>query len=240
VNPEDKKIRERIVTVAAEFGRYGYRQIAAILRMEGWQVNVKRVYRIWRQEGLKVPKKQPKRARLWLADGSTVRLRPERPNHVWTYDFVMDRTRDGRPLKLLTILDEFTRECLAIVVKRRMTSEDVIDILAELFVLRGPPEFIRSDNGPEFIADALRAWLKSLDVSPLFIQPGSPWENGYIESFNGRLRDEFLNGEIFYTLLEAQVLIERWRRYYNTKRPHSALGYRPPAPEAVLETQKAA
>ena len=240
MSADDAKLTERITKVATQFGRYGYRRVARILRQEGWDVNVKRVYRIWREEGLKVPKKQPKRARLWLANGSTIRLRPERPNHVWSYDFVMDRTRDGRPIKMLTIIDEFTRECLAIVVKRQITSLEVIDALAELFLSRGLPEHIRSDNGPEFIAAALRAWLKDLEVSPMYIHPGSPWENGYIESFNGKLRDEFLNGEIFYTLLEAQVLIERWRKYYNTERPHSSLGYKPPAPEAAMPMKKAA
>ena len=196
-------------------------------------MNVKRVHRIWREEGLKVPAKQPKRGRLWLTSGSTIRHKPERPNHVWSYDFVMDRTRDGRPLKMLTIVDEYTRESLAIVVRRRITSEGVMDALADLFLERGCPEFIRSDNGPEFIAVALRRWFEDLVVAPLYIHPGSPWENGYIESFNGRLRDEFLNGELFYTLFEAQVLIERWRHYYNTKRPHSSLAYRAPAPETV-------
>lgn len=204
-----------------------------MLHQEGWKVNVKRVYRIWREEGLKVPKKQPKRGRLWLADGSCIRRRPEFPNHVWSYDFVMDRTRDGRPLKMLAILDEYTRECLAIVVKRRMTSRDVIEALGELFLKRGCPKHIRSDNGPEFIAKALRAWFAELEISPLYIHPGSPWENGYIESFNGRLRDEFLNCEMFYTLFEAKVLIEYWRNIYNKKRPHSSLGYRPPVPETI-------
>jgi transposase InsO family protein len=239
VRPEDKKLTLRIAEIATEFGRYGYRRVAWILRQEGWEVNAKRVYRIWREEGLKVPEKQPKRARLWLTDGSTIRLRPERANHVWSYDFVVDQTRDGRPIKMLTVIDEFTRECLAITVKRRITSAEVIEAMAELFLARGTPEFIRSDNGPEFIAEPLRRWLKSLEISPLYIHPGSPWENGYNESFNGRLRDEFLNGEIFYTLIEAEVLIERWRRYYNTKRPHSSLGYRPPAPEATIEKKVA-
>lgn len=233
-------MRERIAEVATEYGRYGYRRVAVILRQEGWEVNVKRVYRIWREEGLKVPEKQPKRARLWLADGSTTRRRPGKPNHVWSYDFVVDRTKDGRPLKMLAVIDEYTRECLAIEVKRRMNSEDVIDALGKLFLERGCPEHVRSDNGPEFIAEALRRWFDELKISPLYIHPGSPWENGYIESFNGRLRDEFLNGEIFYTLLEAQVLIERWRQYYNTKRPHSSLKYRPPAPETWEKTKEVA
>ena len=196
-------------------------------------MNHKRVEGIWRQEGLKVPRKQPKRGRLWLADGACVRKRAKHRNHVWSYDFVFDRTHDGRPLRMLTLVDEYTRECLAIDVARRLDSEDVLDRLEQLFVWRGPPGYIRSDNGAEFTATAVREWLARLRVETLYIQPGSPWENGYVESFNGKLRDELLDREIFYTLREAQVLIERWRREYNTIRPHSALGYRPPAPEAV-------
>jgi transposase InsO family protein len=196
-------------------------------------VNHKRVERIWRREGLKVPRKQPKRGRLWLADGSCVRRRAEHRNHVWSYDFVFDRTHDGRPLRMLTLVDEYTRECLAIDIERRLDSEDVLDRLEALFVSRGTPEFIRSDNDAEFTAKAVREWLARVNVQTLFIAPGSPWENGYIESFNGKLRDELLDREIFYTLGEAKILIERWRHEYNTFRPHSALGYRPPAPEAV-------
>ncbi len=223
----------RIVALAGEYGRYGYRRITAMLRAEGWRVNHKRVERIWRQEGLKVPMKQPKRSRLWLNDGSCVRRRAEHPNHVWSYDFVMDRTHDGRAIRMLTIVDEYTRECLAIDVARRLNSQDVLYRLGELFVHRGTPAYIRSDNGPEFTAKAVREWLARVSVQTLFIEPGSPWENGYVESFNGKLRDELLDGEIFYTLIEAQVLIEQWRREYNWKRPHSALGYRPPAPVAI-------
>lgn len=226
-------LRERIVGLAREYGRYGYRRLTALLHQEGWRVNHKRVERIWRREGLKVPKKQPRRGRLWLADGSCVRHRPEYPNHVWSYDFVMDRTRDGKPLKMLTVMDEYTRECVAIEVRRHITSKEVKEVLSELFLVRGCPAHIRSDNGPEFIAKLLRQWFAQLEVAPLFIEPGSPWENGYIESFNGKFRDELLNGEWFYTLLEARVLIERWRWRYNTQRPHSRLGYRPPAPEAA-------
>jgi transposase InsO family protein len=225
---------ERIVELASRYGRYGYRMITGMLWAEGWRVNHKRVERIWRQEGLKVPQRQPKRGRLWLNDGSCVRLRPLHRDHVWSYDFVADRTRDGRPLRMLTLVDEYTRECLAIPVGRRLLADDVIDCLADLFVTRGVPEHIRSDNGPEFTATAVREWLARIGVKTLFIEPGSPWENGYIESFNGKLRNELLNGEVFETLLEAQVLVERWRRHYNTVRPHSSLGYRPPAPEAVL------
>jgi transposase InsO family protein len=220
-----------IIQLASSYGRYGYRRITALLRHAGWPVNHKRVERIWRQQGLRVPQKQPKRGRLWLNDGSCVRLRPQHKNHVWAYDFVMDRTHDGRAFRMLTVIDEYTRECLDIVVGRRLNSLDVIETLAELFMRHGVPEHIRSDNGPEFCAKAVREWLGRLDVGPLFIEPGSPWENGYCESFNGKLRDELLRREVFYTLGEAQVLIEDWRCEYNTFRPHSSLGYRQPAPQ---------
>ena len=203
-----------------------------MLQAESWQVNHKRVERIWRKEGLKVPQKQPKRGRLWLNDGSCIRLRPEHKDHVWSYDFLTARTAEGRAFRILTILDEYTRECLAILVKRSIKSQDVIDQLFELFLFRGIPEHIRSDNGPEFTSKEVRKWLGRLGVKTLFIEPGSPWENGYIESFNGKLRDELLNREIFYILTEAKVLIEQWRKEYNQIRPHSALHYRPPAPEA--------
>lgn len=223
-----------IIALAREFGRYGYRRITIMLRDAGWLVNKKRVERIWRREGLKVPQKQPKRSRLWLNDGSCIRLRAERPNHVWAYDFVESRTHDGRKIRMLNIVDEFTREALAIRVARRLNSNDVIDVLSDLFILRGVPAHIRSDNGPEFIAKAVQAWITAVGAQTAYITPGSPWENGYIESFNARLRDEFLNGEIFYTLQEAKILIEAWRRHYNTRRPHSSLGYKPPAPEVLL------
>jgi putative transposase len=202
-----------------------------MLRNDGWSVNHKRVERIWRQEGLKVPAKQPKRRRLWLNDGSCIRLRPEYKNHVWAYDFVADRTSNGRSFRMLTVIDEYTRECLAISVRRSFKATDVQEELTKLMIEHGVPRFIRSDNGPEFIEESLREWLGKLGVGPLFIQPGSPWENGYIESFNGKLRFELLNGEIFDTVVEARVLTELWRNHYNTKRPHSSLGYRPPAPE---------
>ena len=230
----DKRVTPRVLHYAGLYGRHGYKRITALVRAEGYKINHKRVYKIWKKEGLKVPKKQPKRGRLWLNDGSCIRKRPEYKNHVWSYDFVHDYTKDGRVIKMLTIMDEHSRECLAIEVKRKLNSLDVLEVLAELFLKRGVPKYIRSDNGPEFIAKRLQDWFKTLSVSPLFITPGSPWENGYIESFNGRLRDELLNGEIFYTLKEAQVLIEKWRRNYNTIRPHSSLGYKPPAPEAIM------
>ena len=222
-----------IVSLARHYGRYGYRRIPAMLRADGWGVNHKRVERIWRQEGLKVPTKQPKRGRLWLNDGSCIRLRPEHRNHVWAYDFVFGRTREGRPLKLLNVVDEFTRECLAIEVARKQSSRDVLRTLAKLMLRYGVPKHIRSDNGPEFVAKAVRDWLARLGVQTLFIEPGSPWENGYIESFNGKLRDELLNGEVFSSVPEAKVLTDAWRQHYNHHRPHSALGYRPPAPVVI-------
>jgi len=200
----------------------------------GWVVNDKRVERVWRQEGPKAPAKQPKRGRLWLADGSCVRLRAEHRDHVWSYDFVEHRTHDGRKYRMLNVVDEFTRECLSIKVARKLNSTSVIDVLADLFRLRGVPGYVRSDNGPEFIAKAVQAWIGAVGAKTAYIAPSSPWENGYIESFNARLRDELLNGEIFYSLREAQVIIESWRRHYNLVRPHQSLGYRPPAPEVFV------
>ncbi len=234
IRDNEAALTDAIVRLAKKYGRYGYRRVRQLLVDDGWRVSVKRVYRIWRREGLKVPKKQPKRGRLWLNDGSCIRLRPERPNHVWSYDFVQDRTQDGRPIRMLTVIDEFTRRCLAIVVARRLRSDDVLQCLTDLFVAHGPPEHIRSDNGPEFVARNVRSWLDRIGVKTLYIEPGSPWENGYCESFNSKLRDELLECEQFSTLYEAQVLIERWRRHYNAIRPHSSLGYRPPAPETIL------
>ena len=230
-NDEDALTRA-IVTLATKYGRYGYRRITALLRSAGWQVGKDRVQCIWRREGLKVPAKQRPRGRLWLEDGSCVRLRPERANHVWSYDFVSAMTHEGRTLRILTLIDEYTRECLALRVARRLNSLEVIDTLADVMLGRGIPEHIRSDNGPEFIAYELQRWLAKVGTRTLYIERGSPWENGYCESFNGKLRDECLNGEIFYSLKEAQVLIEQWRVVYNTLRPHSALGNNPPAPAA--------
>ena len=237
----EESLTNRVVELASPYGRYGYRRITALLQVEGWKVNHKHVERLGQQEGLKVPAKQPKRGRLWLNDGSSVRLKPEFSNHVWSYDFVLERTQDGRPFRILNVIDEFTRECLAVRVKRHLNHEDVQEVLTELFCCRGVPVHLRSDNGPEFIAHMLRGWLATLSVKPLYIEPGSPWEKGYVESFNGKMREsglfcdhELLNREIFYTLKEAQILIERWRQEYNYIRPHSSLGYRPPAPQAWL------
>jgi len=232
-NDEDALTRA-IIALASQYGRYGYRRITALLRGAGWQVGKDRVQCIWRREGLKVPAKQRPRGRLWLENGSCVRLRPERADHVWSYDFVSAMTHDGRTLRILTLIDEYTRECLALRAERRLNSLEVIDTLADVMLRRGIPEHIRSDNGPEFIARELQKWLANVGTRTLYIERGSPWENGYCESFNGKLRDELLNGEIFYSLKEAQILIERWRVEYNTQRPHSALGYRPPAPVAAF------
>jgi transposase InsO family protein len=209
--------------------RYGYRRITALLRREGWAVNRKRVHRLWKREGLKVPSRQHKKRRWGTSDEGVIHRRAEHINHVWSYDFVMDETEDGRRLKVLPILDEYTRECLALEVERSITAQDVIAVLEYLFLVRGAPKFLRSDNGPEFIAEAVKAWLKPLHVKPAYIEPGSPWENAYSESFGSRLRDEFLNREVFANVREAKVLAEDYRRDYNEARPHSSLGYVAPA-----------
>jgi len=226
-------LRERVIYFAKLYGRYGYRKVTGLLNFEGWGVGKDQVYGIWREEGLQVPSKQPKRGRLWFNDGSCIRKRADYPNHVWSYDFVSHRTHDGKSFKILNIIDEFTRECLASFVARRIRSREVIFVLADLFLEKGVPVHIRSDNGPEFIAKKLLSWFKTLNISPLFIEPGSPWENGYCESFNGKMRYELLNGEIFYTLKEAKIIIERWRWQYNHIRPHMSLGNRPPCPETT-------
>ena len=233
VREDETPLTGRMVELAAVYGRYGTPRITALLRSEGWIVNHKRIERMWREVGLKVPQKQPRRGRLWLNDGSCIRLRPQQKDHVWAYDFVTARTHDGLPLRMLTVVDEYTRECLAIDVARKMGSDDVLERLAWLMATRAVPQHIRSDNGPEFTAQVVRDWLAKVGTRTLFIEPGSPWENGYVESFNGKLRDELLNRESFYTLEEAKVLIEMWRKHYNQVRPHSSLGYRPPAPETV-------
>ena len=232
--PDEERLTADIIDLATQYGSYGYRPVTALLNQAGWHVNHKRVERIWKREGLKVPGRQRKRGRLWLNDGSCIRLRPERPNHVWSYDFVQDRTHDGKAYRILVILDEFSRECLKLRLGRKLNSIDVVDALTDLFILRGPPEYIRSDNGPEFIAQIVRDWIAMVGAKTAYITPGSPWENGYVESFNARLRAELLNGEIFYNLKEASTVIEQWRQHYNTIRPHSALGYRPPAPESII------
>jgi len=234
---DEDDLTTRILELACKYGRYGYRRITALLNVEGYNVNHKRVERIWREQGLKVPQKQKKRRRLWLNDGSCIRLKPEYSNHVWSYDFVFDKTTDSKAFKILNIIDEYTRECICTYAARHIRWADVQEHLAENFCSRGLPAYIRSDNGSEFTALKLREWLKKLEITTTYIEPGSPWENGYIESFNGRMRDELLNGEIFDTMKEARILIEQWRKEYNTIRPHSSLGYRPPVPEVIIPNE---
>lgn len=235
---DEDALRSDLIRLASQYGRYGYRRIHALLQIEGWRVNHKRVERLWREEGLKVPQKQPKKRRLYLNDGSCIRLRPCWKNHVWSYDFVAERLSNGKKIRMLTLIDEYTRKCLAIEVGYQLNSQDILDILKEVFITEGLPDYIRSDNGAEFTATLVKDWLSSLGVKTAYIEPGSPWENGYNESFNGKLRDELLNGEIFYTLKEAQILIEQWRQHYNHIRPHSSLGYKPPAPKAFIPQQE--
>lgn len=233
IRSDEEGITARIIELATNYGRYGYRRIAAMLRTD-YVINHKRVERIWREQGLKVPKKQPKKRRLWLNDGSCIRLRPEYRNHVWSYDFVEDRLRNGRKVRWLNIMDEYTRECLASLPRRHWKHTDIIAVLSDLFIMKGVPGYIRSDNGTEFTANKLREWFGNLGVATAYIEPGSPWENGYCESFNGKMRDEFLNRELFDTMFEVEALTKLWVREYNTVRPHSSLGYRPPAPQAIL------
>lgn len=238
IRPDDEaQLRLDIMRLASRYGRYGYRRITALLKAEGWYVNHKRVERIWREEGLRVPKKQAKKGRLYLNDGSCVRLRPCWDNHVWSYDFVSDRLANGKKFRMLTVIDEYTRKCLAIHVDRSLKSDDVLGVLADLFTREGLPDYIRSDNGAEFTAKAVRSWLDKLKVKTVYITPGSPWENGFNERFNGSLRDELLNGEVFYTVVEAKVIIENWRKHYNQIRPHSSLGYQPPDPAAIVQNR---
>jgi transposase InsO family protein len=244
---DEGKLTGRMLELARKHPRYGYRRIWALLRGEGWKANRKRVYRLWKKEGLKVPQKKRKRRRLGTSANGIVRHRATRKDHVWAWDFIHDRTEDGRAIKWLSIVDEFTRECLCLEVKRGMTSGDVIDVLIELFHVRGLPEHVRSDNGPEFIAKAIRSWLEKADVQTLYIAPGSPWENGYAESFHSRLRDELLDAELFMGLAEARHLATQWRLDYNHRRPHSSLKYQTPAafaascaaaPSATLREQQ--
>jgi putative transposase len=225
----EAELVKRMLALSRQHPRYGYRFVWALLREEGFKINRKRVYRLWRREGLKVPVKRHKKRRLGTSENGIVHHRAEHADHVWAWDFIHDRTQDGRPLKFLSIVDEYTRECLTLEVRRSFKSGDVIDVLKELFLIRGVPEHIRSDNGPEFIAQAIKAWLTSAKVSTLYIAPGSPWENGYAESFHSRVRDELLESELFTCLAEAKMLSEQWRLEYNHRRPHSSLGYIAPA-----------
>jgi len=226
---KDKTLTADIKRLAGKYPRYGYRFITAKLRQEGWRVNHKRVQRIWQKECLQVPYRRKRKKSQGSSENACYVKKAEYINHVWTYDFIDDRTEDGRRLKFLTVLDEYTRESLAIEVERSITSKDVISVLEYLFMVRGVPGYIRSDNGPEFIAEAIKKWLSNNHVQTLYIEPGCPWENGYIESFNGRLRDDLLDRELFYSVAEAKVLAENWRLEYNDHRPHSGLGYMTPA-----------
>ena len=229
---DEALLTQDVTRLATKYGRYGYKRITALLRAEGWRVNHKRVERLWRQEALKVPARHKKRGRLYLNDGSIIRLRPCWKNHVWAYDFVAERLSCGRKIRFLTVVDEYTRECLALHVNYALKSNDVMQVLTKLFIERGMPDHIRSDNGAEFTSKPIQSWLKQMGVKTLYIEPGSPWENGYNESFNGRFRDEFLKTEALYSLKEAEVLSAQWRHIYNHIRPHSSLGYKPPAPLA--------
>jgi putative transposase len=215
--------------LALQWPRFGYRRITVLLRRDGWRVNVKRVHRLWKQEGLQIRKKQRKRRRLGTGANACHRRRPLGKNHVWSYDFVSDRTEAGGRLRMLSVVDEYTRECLTIEVGRHFTGRRVVEVLRDLFAIRGRPGYLRSDNGPEFASRAVKRWLKRQDVGTLFIEPGSPWENGYIESFNGKFRDEYLNGELFLSLAEARYVVDRWRMDYNHHRPHSRLNWMTPA-----------
>lgn len=227
---EDEPLLVRsILELVAEFPRFGYRRITRLLRNDGWRVNAKRIYRLWRQEGLKVPQKKQKRRRLGSSLGGILRRKAEYKNHVWSVDFIFDRTANGRSLKTLVVIDEHTRECLALEVGRQFTSEHFIELLADLIATRGVPEFIRSDNGPEFISHRVRRFLEKIEIGTSYIEPGSPWQNGYVESFNSRFRDECLACEEFTTVAEARAVIERWRHSYNHRRPHGSLGGLTPA-----------
>ena len=225
-----------MIRLAKQYGRYGYRKIAALLRAEGWVVNHKKVERIWREEGLQLPQRHKKRKRLYHKDSSIIRLRPKYPNHIWSIDFVHDRLSNGRPYKMLTVLDEFTREALCVAARPRMGNVEVLEALYPLFLSHGKPEFIRSDNGPEFIAENFQTWLTKAGIKPIRIYPGSPWENGYNERFNGTLRREVLNAEWFSTIKQAQIVIQTWLRQYNHIRPHQSLGMRPPVPETLARS----
>ena len=220
------RLEKRIKALSRRHPTYGYRFITELLRCEGWRVNRKRVQRVRRQEELQMARKVRKTKRVQGSRGE--RVRAARPNEVWSYDFVHDRLENGAGLKMLTVLDEYTRECLGILVERSITATGVVGFLEMLMLQRGPPQHVRSDNGPEFVAGALKGWMATAGVKTNYIEPGSPWENGHVESFHGKFRGGCLNREVFGNLLEAKVLVEEWRRQYNEKRPHSALEYKTP------------
>ena len=224
---DEAALIKKIHKLATRHSRYGYRRITVLLQREGLKVNKKRVHRIWKSEGLSLPQRRPRRRKRGATAG--IVNKAEYPNHVWSYDFVEDRTERGGKLRILVIIDEYTRECLALRVERSIPAAVVIEVLEWLFLTRGAPNYLRSDNGPEFVSNAVCQWLKQAGCSTLFIEPGSPWENGYVESFNDKFRDECLNREIFRNGREAQVIVEAFRQEYNNYRPHSALGYLTPA-----------
>jgi len=232
----EDSLRLALIRLAKQYGRYGYRKIAKLLRTEGWVVNHKKVERIWREEGLQLPQRHKKRKRLYHKDSSIIRLRPKYPNHIWSIDFVHDRLSNGRPYKMLTVLDEYTREALCVAARPRMGNVEVLEALYPLFLSHGKPEFIRSDNGPEFVAENFQTWLTKAGIKPIRIYPGSPWENGYNERFNGTLRREVLNAEWFSTIKQAQIVIQTWLKQYNHIRPHQSLGMRPPVPETLARS----
>ena len=236
VSRDDNDLRLALIRLAKQYGRYGYRKVAELLRMEGWRVNHKKVERLWREEGLQLPQRHKKRKRLYHKDSSIIRLRPQYPNHIWSVDFVHDRLSNGRPYKMLTVLDEYTRQALCVVARPSMGSAEVLEALYPLLLRHGKPTYIRSDNGPEFIATALQTWLKKVGIKPIQIYPGSPWENGYNERFNGTLRREVLNAEWFSSIRQAQTVIDKWMQQYNHIRPHQALNMRPPVPETLSKT----
>lgn len=233
---EEDALRLALVRLAKQYGRYGYRKIAQLLRIEGWHVNHKKVERLWREEGLQLPNRHKKRKRLYHKDSSIIRLRPTHPNHIWSIDFVHDKLSNGRSYKMLTVLDEYTRQALCVTVRTKMGSAEVLEALYPLLLQHGKPAYLRSDNGPEFIAAPLQEWLVRVGIKPIQIYPGSPWENGYNERFNGTLRNEVLNAEWFATTKQAQIVINQWLRQYNNVRPHQALNMRPPVPETLNQT----
>ena len=236
LKPNDEDLRLALIRLAKQYGRYGYRKIAKMLCIEGWAVNHKKLERLWREEGLQLPHRHKRRNRLYHKDSSVIRLRPQYPNHIWSVDFVHDKLSNGRPYKMLTVLDEYTRQALCVEVRPRMGSAEVLEALYPLLLKHGKPEFIRSDNGKEFTAKALQEWLTKVGITPIQIYPGSPWENGYNERFNGTLRREILNAEWFSSIKQAKTVIGKWLRQYNHVRPHQALNMRPPVPETLLIT----
>jgi len=236
---KDAALVERMVALCRENPRYGYRRVWALLRREGWEVNKKRIQRLWREAELRVPVKERKRRRLGTSENGCTRRRAQYIDHVWSYDFAMDATEDGRRLKVMPVVDEYSRECLALEMERSITAEGVVEILDRLFTERGEPAYIRSDNGPEFIAEAIKRWLAASGVKTLYIEPGAPWENAYSETFISRLRDELLDREVFANLKEAKVLAKDYRDHYNQQRPHGALGYLTPAEFAAIEALSA-